>query len=415
MDAELLFHIEVYAEDLVRSGVPRQEAMRRARREFGGIDRAKEECREARGVNFIETLLQDSRYGLRTLVKSPAFAAIAIITLALGIGANTAIFSVVKAVLLDRLPFRQPDRLVKLAAGGRRELNPSTVSYLLVQDWKERTHSFESMSVYGNWTPTLTNDGRPRILRGARVTYDFFDTLGVSVELGRGFEQSDDRPDRRQVVLISHGFWKEQFGRRPDIIGKTITLSQLPYQIVGVLPENFDPLILSFSTDPTQVWSPFGYVASNPAACRSCRGLRGVARLKDGVSLGSAQAEMDSIMPGLARDFLDSYPAGFHTVLTSLDLAVVGRVRGALWILLGAAGFVLLIACANTTSLLLSRGTARRHELAVRTALGCSRGRLLRQLLTETMLLTLLGGTLGLVLPRIRLPTRALPFQRSRP
>ncbi len=170
-------------------------------------------------AGWLETFAQDVRFGLRMLRKNPGFATVAVLTLALGIGANTAIFSVVKAVLLNALPYRQPQELMQMAAGGPRDKNPSTVSYDLVQDWKERSHSFQSIAVFGNWAPTITGDFHPEIIRGAKITYDFFGTLGIRMAMGRDFEAADDRPDRRQVVLLSYDLWKGHFGGAPDIVG----------------------------------------------------------------------------------------------------------------------------------------------------------------------------------------------------
>jgi|HubBroStandDraft_1064217.scaffolds.fasta_scaffold04128_4 putative ABC transport system permease protein len=343
-------------------------------------------------------LLQDLRYSLRTLVKSPNFTIIAVLTLAFGIGANTALFSVVKAVLLNSLPYRQPDRLVTMAKADSDTPNPTNTSFGTVADWKARTQSFESIALYRGWGPTVTGTGNPEVLRGLRVTYNFFDTLGIQPALGRGFLPEEDRPDRANVVLLSHSFWAQRFGADPKVIGTTLVLNEVPFQIVGVLPESFQSL--SFATNGTQrdIWAPLGYDLSLSYACRTCQHLRCVARLKDGVSVGQAQAEMRTIETQLAHEFPKEYPADATVIVQPLRETWVGKVQSALWLLLGATGFVLLISCANIANLLLTRAASKRREVAVRTALGASRSRIARQLITETIVLSLLGGLAGVVL-----------------
>jgi len=398
LNEEMQLHKELRERERRETGANRDDARYTTQQRFGNDLKLREESGDMSGWHWLENFVRDVRFGVRALRKNLGFAVVATLTLALGMGANIAIFSVVKAVLLNPLPFRQPERLVKVAAGVRKQSDPETVSYLLVQDLKERSHSFKSIALYGLLTPTMTGQGRPEILRGMRVSYDFFDTLGVPVALGRGLKVEDDRPDRRQVVLLSYGFWMEKFGGRSNVVGKSITMNQLSFQVIGVLPQNFEPLIFNFFPEPPEVWVPFGYNASTPAACRSCRNLRSVARLADGVSVEQARAEMASIMPDLEHDYSESYPPGFGAVITSLNAAVVGQVHEALWILFGVTGLVLLIACVNTTSLLLSRSTARRREIALRLALGGNRIRVVQQFLTETMVLTLLGGAAGIMI-----------------
>jgi predicted permease len=344
-------------------------------------------------------LLQDVRYAARTLAKSRAFTAIAVLTLALGIGANTAIFSVVKSVLLNSLPYREPSRLVTLAEGGADTPNPTNVSFGTREDWKPRSHSFESIALYwGWWTPTLTGGDVPEVIHAMRVSHDFFPTLGVQPLFGRGFTPADDRPDRWHVLLLSYSFWMRHFAGNPNAVGQTLLLDQVPFQIVGVLPESFQSLSFGNGASPRDLWAPLGYAASEPDACRSCQHLRSVARLKDGVSIGQARAEMNSIASQLVREFPKDYPASSTIVVRPLQQTWLGNVQSALWLLLGATSLGLLIACANMANLLLSKAAAKRREVALRAALGASRWRIVRQFLTESILLSLFGGVGGLVL-----------------
>jgi putative ABC transport system permease protein len=398
LEEELRSHLKMAAQDRVEMGETSVEAERRARREFGNVGLVREVTREMWGWASVDRVMQDVRFGWRTLVKSPGFAAAAVLTLAMGIGANTAIFSVFKAVLLNALPYRQPERLVRLAANDSHTPEALNASFLGVQDLKERNHSFESIALYRGWSGTLRGGGRAQNIRGLRVSYDFFETLGVSPALGRSFQREEDRPDRWHAVLLSYGFWKEQFGGRTDVVGQKIAIDEEPFLIMGVLPENFQPTIFNPFSKPPQIWAPLGYDASQPFACRSCQHLRAVGRLAEGVPLEQARAQLNGIAPRLAREFPKDYPSDLTIYLTPLDEALIGKVRKSLWLLMGATGLVLLIACANATNLLLSRAVARRREMAVRAALGASPARLARQLLTEATLITLFGGAAGVLI-----------------
>ncbi|MGB6461515.1 MAG: ABC transporter permease [Candidatus Acidiferrum sp.] len=343
-------------------------------------------------------VLQDTRYSIRTLLKTPTFTVIALLTLALGIGANTALFSVVKAVLLNALPYRQPDRLVTIAKTDSSTPNPTNTSYGTTEDWKARTQSFQFISLYRGWGPTATGRGIPQVLRGLRVSQNFFETLGIKPALGRGFLPEEDRPDRWHVLLLSHAFWLGRFGGNPKVIGSMLILDDVPFQVVGVLPENFQSLAFAFSGDPRDVWAPLGYDLSQPYACRTCQHLRAVARLKDGVSVSQARAEMVSVETQLAHDFPKEYPADATVLLQPLRETWVGKAQSALWLLLGATGLVLLIACANIVNLLLARAAAKRREVAVRTTLGASRLRIVMHLVTESVVLSVAGGVGGILL-----------------
>jgi putative ABC transport system permease protein len=346
----------------------------------------------------MQTLWQDLHYGVRILGKSPTFTVVAAVTLALGIGANTALFSVVNAVLLNSLPYHQPSRLVALAEGDREASDPTKVSYGEAADWRARSRTLESIALYQEWTPTGTQGSAPEIVYGLRVTQDFFSLLGVEPAMGRAILPEDDRPDRWHVVLLSHAYWVRRFAASPEVVGKNIILDQVPFQIVGVLPESFQPLSFSDAGSPPEVWAPLGYDLSLPDACRTCQHLQAVARLKDGVSVEQAHAEINSIAAGLAREFPRDYPPESFVKVTPLRDSWYGRVQSALWLLLGATVLVLLIACANVASLLLARAASKQPEVALRAALGASRLRIVRQLLTESALVNVLGGIGGIFL-----------------
>jgi putative ABC transport system permease protein len=397
--SEIESHLQMHIDENLRAGMSREEARRQALIMLGGIEQTKVLVRERRGLPMLEVLLQDLRFAGRTLRRNPGFTSVAVLTLALGVGANTALFSVVKAVLLNSLPYRQPERLVTLARGDSQTPNPTNVSYGETEDWKDRTRSFQQIALYHGWTPSSSAGGAPEMVFGLRVTRNFFETLGTSPYLGRGFLPDEDRPGRWHVVLLSYPYWIRRFGGDPNAIGRTILLDQLSFQIVGVLPQSFEPL--SFTTDassPPDVWVPLGYDRSLPNACRTCQHLRAVARLNDGVSLGQVRAEMHSIASQLAQEFPKDYPPDAAVVVLPLRESWYGNITTALWLLFGATALVLLIACANVANLLLTQALKKRSEIALRSALGASRFRIVRQLLTESILLSLVAATGGVLL-----------------
>jgi putative ABC transport system permease protein len=393
LDDELRFHFERHVQKHERSGVTREEALRRARLEFGGIDQVKEECREARGVHFMEELVQDVRYGLRMLRKSPGFTAVALLTLALGIGANTAIFSVVYGILLRPLPYQDSARLIVL-----NETTPKvgmvSVSYPDFLDWRSQSHAFSRMGAVGEVTFNLAGVNQPENITGEAVSSSFFSILGMHPLLGRDFDPSEEKIGTAPVVLLSYQLWQSHLGGDPSAVGRTINLDGNGFTIVGVLPPGFR------SIDKTDVIVPIGVWAThNPdeAGDRGERGdMRVIARLAPGVSFLQARAEMDTVSARLAATYAGD--AEFGAALRPIREVFVGEIRPAILILFGAVLFVLLIACANVANLFLMRGAARTREIALRIALGATRGRIVRQMLAESLVLAFFGGLIGVLI-----------------
>lgn len=398
LDDELAFHLAKREEANRAAGMDAEEANYAAKRNLGDATLLKEISREIWTFASLETLWQDVRYGARTLRKNPGPTAVAMLTLALGVGANTALFSVVKGVLLNSLPYCQPDRLVALARGDSQTALPTNVSYGEVEDWKARTRSLQEIALYRGWTRSSSSGGAPEIVYGLRVTQNFFHVLGTSTYLGRGLLREEDAPDRWHVVLLSYPYWVRRFGGNPKAVGQTIMLNQVAFQIVGVLPKSFEPRSFTDAGSPPDFWAPLGYNLSLPNSCRTCQHLHAVARLNDGVSLTQARAEMNSIASELAREFPKEYPPDAMVTILPLRESWYGNIKTALWLLLGATAFILLIACANIANLLLAQATKKRREIAVRSALGASRLRIVCQLLTESVLLSLFAGAGGVLL-----------------
>jgi predicted permease len=338
------------------------------------------------------TLFQDLRYGIRMMAKAPGFTAIAVLTLALGIGANTAIFSVVNGVLLNPLPYPNADRLVAVDAS-KRNFARGSISYPNFLDWHRMNHSFSYFAVARPTGYLLTGEGDAEELNAAVVTSDLFPLLGIRPVIGRGFTPDEDRIGASDVVAISTGLWKRKFGGSPSVVGKSITLDGKGYIVVGVFPGHLELPMRYF--DSVDVYAPLGQFPNKFLRNRTAGlGIHGIARLKPGVTIQQARADMESVTEALARIYPDA-DRGTGATLTPMKESMVGRVRTFLLLLLGAVGIVLLIACVNVANLLLSRGTARAREMALRAALGAGTGRLIRQMLTESILLAAAGGALG--------------------
>jgi len=398
MEDEMRFHLDMEADELARFGADPDAATRIARRRFGGVARFQDEAREARGGWWLEELRQDTRYALRVLGRGRAFVAVAVLTLALGVGANTAIFSVVHGVLLRALPYPEPSRLVAIQSVIRG--SPSSVSPADFLDWRSQAHSFAGLAAHYVSTTNLTGGGEPERLTQARVSANFFDVLGVRPARGRGFVEGEDALTAPRVAVLSDGLWRRRFAADPSIIGRTIDLDDAPTTVIGIasaevrIPDNVD-LWLTTRFEPNDV-SP---------RSRGARWIGVLGRLAPGSSLGSASAEMSAIAARLER--LDPrHNLNVTSHVMPLQEQLVGEFRKPLIVLLGAVGFVMLIACVNVASLSLGRTAGREVELSVRTALGAGRGRLARQILTESVVLSVGGGITGLVLAV--LGTRAL-------
>jgi len=401
LDAELRFHFDGLVADNIRAGMSEPQARRSARLEFGGVEQVKEECRDARGTRWVEETVQDLRFAVRSLRKSPIFATTAILILALGIGGNTAMFTVIRAVLLKPLGYADPDGLFRVSIDdpiqNNRDIGFSWFHYEAIKDAK----SFGGLGTFFIATEnmTLSVNGEPEPFKGARISANLLSILGVQPIVGRGFRAEEDVTGGPAVAMISASLWRRRFDGDPNVTSRSMTLNATPCIIAGVLPDGFQ-----FPVRDVDVWvpRPWEFSAIPPAVQPRTNVLIGLARLKPHFTMQQARNELMV----LHRQYMSMHPElgdarqGSSMRIAPLKEQLVANVRSMLWILFGAVGFILLIACANLASLLLARSTARFREFAIRVAMGASRGRLIRHLLAESLVLGTIGGCFGLLLAK---------------
>ncbi len=391
LSEEIQEHLAERVDELVEGGMSRADASAQARREFGNVALIEHDSRDVWQWRWLENLAADARYAIRSLRKSPGFAAIVVLTLALGIGANTAIFSVVNGVLLRSLPFPHPSQLVDIFSKSTLfDFASLGVSVADVEDLRAQSTAFASMAVYQYESKEFGGAGKPERIPAADVDADFLPVLGIQPQLGRAFNKEDLHPGSG-VAILSYAFWRDRFGADPAAVGKTITLDGESNRIIGVMPESLHDAYPDF-----KVWLPF-VPSKEDAATRGNHNFSVQARLKPGVTLAQAQSQLDAISAHLAAAYPDS-DKGWSLHATSMQTDLYGDWKTPLIVLFCAAGFVLLIACANVSNLLLSRGWSRRREFAIRTAIGATRGALLRQLFVECLIVSLLSGVCAFLL-----------------
>jgi putative ABC transport system permease protein len=388
---EIRIHLDLLTEDHVRRGMSLAEARAAARRDFGGVDQIKEHYRDQRGWPALDALLQDARYACVTLRRDPVFCLVAVLTLGLGIGATTTIFGGVKAVLLEPLPYANADRVAEII-----ETNPSGTrnhgTFGMFRGLADHTRSFEAMAVVRSWQPTIAGDGQPERLEGQRVSAGYFNVLGVPTATGRVFNAAEDRPAGGNIVILSDALWRRRFGGDAAIVGRRIMLDDAPYTVAGVMPSDFENTL----APAAEIWAPLQYDMSLGTAWG--HHLRTIGRLRPGVTVGAASREIDDIGHAVLNEWRPaSYAQNVVLLVNTLGSEITRAVRPSLLPVVGAVALVLLVACVNVTNLLLARGARRREEFVTRVALGAGRGRLIRLVLVESVVLALAGGALAVV------------------
>src|SRR5262245_62064747 len=388
LDEEIQSHLQMHIEDNLRSGMTVEEARRVALIKLGGIESTKEAYRDQRSLPVFETLRQDIRYGARMVRKSLGFTAVAVLTIVFGVGANTAIFSVINAVLLKPLPYYQPGQLLQVWEApkpGQRH-SVSTGAFL---DWKEHNTVFESLSLRQNTSLNLAGDGEPERINGLAMSANGLQIFRARPLLGRVFAPDEDQPGKDKVIVLTHGLWQRRFGRQMNIPGRTIQLNDESYTVIGVLPPRFLPWGYAEFVIPRAI-------APGDVNQRTANFLQVIGRLKPGVPVEQAQSEMDSLAARL-KPLYPPVKKDWGVTVVPMHEQITGSIKPTLLVLAGAVGFVLLIACANVANLLSAKASGRQKEMAVRAALGAISGRVIRQLLVQSVLLSMLGALLGLL------------------